>query len=163
MDQLLPAFDRAIGKVFARLTATYGRKFMDQWEGLDEDVVMASWAHELSGYDSRLKPNPELVDNLVLLQPLAWALENLPERPLNAIEFRNLCRLAPAVAVPALPEPVADRARRDAELAKLAHVRRTQVSIGKGWAQALIDRAARGEFVNVGPLRMAKQALGMMA
>lgn len=164
MAQQLSKFEHVINKLFDRLSATYGRDFMGRWEGLDADAVKLSWAHELSGYNAALKPSPELVDNWVLLQPIAWALENLPERAPNVIEFRALCRRAPAAEVLRLPEPAANPARMAEALEKLAPLRKG-VSAGalagsKGWAHRLIEKHERGEFVNVGPLRTAREALG---
>ena len=47
----------AIDRLFDRLLATYGRDFSARWEGLDQGAVKSSWAHELAGYESRLKPH----------------------------------------------------------------------------------------------------------
>jgi hypothetical protein len=165
-DRLLHPFDRAIKRLFDRLSGTWGRDFMDQWAGLHGGKVMAIWAHELSGYDARTKPNPEAVDGRALMQPIAWALENLPEKPLNAIQFRALCRRAPAAEVLRLPEPAANPARMAEALEKLAPLRKGAsagaLAGGKGWAHRLIEKHERGEFVNVGPLRTAREALGLL-
>lgn len=143
---------QVIDRLFSRLNATYGRDFMARWEGLDAGAVKSSWAHELAGFEQHLNS-------------LAWALENLPERAPNVIEFRNLCRKAPTPDVPRLPEPKADPNRVAAELAKLAPVRAAAVSGSAGfdhraWAQAILNRRARGERVNPTSLRMAQQAMG---
>lgn len=165
MGQQLSKFEDVINRLFDRLSATYGRDFMGRWEGLDADAVKASWAHELSGYNAALKPDPELVDNRVLLQPIAWALEHLPERAPNVIEFRALCRRAPAAEVLRLPEPAASPARKAEAFENMASVCRvgTGFSSGnkRGWERRLIEKHERGEFVNVGPLRMAREALGL--
>lgn len=164
-DRLLHPFDRAIERLFNRLSATWGRDFMDQWAGLDGRKVMLIWAHELSGYDARTKPNPEAVDGRALMQPIGWALENLPEKPLNAIQFRALCRRAPAPEVVCLPGAPVNPARMAEALAALAPVRKAVragvAASGKGWAHKLLEKHERGEFVNVGPLRLAREALGL--
>jgi hypothetical protein len=95
-----------------------------------------------------------------------WALQNLPDRVPNAMEFRNLCRHAPALKVEALPEPKADPARVEAELKKLAPLRAT-VSASrvddKAWAKRLQDRDKAGEPLNMNQRRCYKIALDMEA
>lgn len=118
---------KAVDRLFARLQATYGRSFMAMYDGIDDNAVKSAWAHELAAYENAL-------------HPLAWALENLPGRPPNVIQFRDLCRQAPAAEVPRLPEPKADPARVAAELAKLTEVRNKVASVLSGrldWAHAL--------------------------
>jgi len=146
---------KAIDRLFSRLCATYGRRFMDQWGDVPESDVKTVWAHELDGFDRNLTA-------------VAWALENLPERPMNVIEFRALCRRAPAPDVPALPEPAPDPARLAAELSKLGQLRASVSGVReagsadhKGWARKIIERHTRGEKVSLTPLRFAREALGM--
>lgn len=138
----------AIDRLFNRLNATYGRDFMSRWEGQDSNAVKASWAHELAGFADKL-------------QMVAWALENLPERAPNVIEFRNLCRKAPAPETPQLPEPAADPARVAAELAKLAPVRAAAKNSvdGKDWARWIVARHEAGDSVRPISLQFAREAL----
>ena len=167
MEPQLSRFEEAINRMFDRLSATWGRDFMNQWEGLKGDKIKAAWAHELSGYNASLKPNPELVDNRKLLQPIAWALENLPEKPMNAIQFRALCQRAPVPDTLRLPEPSANPARMEQERSRCAVLTSQHRSGGAGstaskdWARKIISRHQAGERVNVGPLRDARIALGM--
>jgi hypothetical protein len=143
---------QVIDRLFARLTLTYGRAFMLQWEGLPVNDVKSTWAHELAEFRSRL-------------DPIAWALENLPERCPNVIAFRNLARSAPRPAdAPALPEPPADPARLSAELAKLAPVRSAMVASmhntdPKAWARRIVERSKAGARVSPCALGMAHAAL----
>lgn len=150
MSLPLPVIER----LFARLNATYGRDFMGRYEGQDAASVKTSWGHELDGYSQNLKS-------------LAWALENLPERPPNVIEFRSLCRRAPSNDVPALPEPKADPARVAAELAKLAPLRARTESQSpvdhKAWAKRLKARHEAGERLNLNQVRCYRAALGLEA
>lgn len=149
MSLPLPVIER----LFARLNATYGRDFMSRYEGQDVAAVKTSWGHELDGYSQHLKP-------------LAWALENLPEKPPNVIEFRSLCRRAPAADVPALPEPKADPARVEAELAKLAPLR-AMAGVSrvdeKAWAKRLQERDKAGDPLNMNQRRCYKSALDLVA
>jgi len=144
MSLPLPALDR----LFIRLQATYGRDFMSRYEGVDINAVKTSWAHELSGYSKNM-------------MPLAWALENLPERCPNVIEFRALCRRAPAAEVPALPEPKADPERVKAEIAKLGEIKTVPQEAGRfDWAHRILARQASGAKVSPTVVQMAQSAIG---
>lgn len=141
---------QAVDRLFERLIATYGRQFLNLYEGLDPSAIKTIWAHELAGFAHRL---PDV----------AWALENLPERAPNAIEFRNLCRKAPAPENIQLPAPPADPGRVRAELAKLRPLVAAAVVVGSNrnldWARRIVDKSDAGVFVNALPLQMARQAL----
>lgn len=139
---------KAIDRLFERLSATYGDDWTRRWAGQEEVKVKTVWAHELAVYAHRL-------------EDIAWALENLPARAPNAIEFRNLCRSAPRAEAPALPEPKADPARLQAELAKLAEVRKiTKVKIDhKAWARRILAAHEAGEKIRPVSLRFAREAL----
>lgn len=149
---------KAVDRIFERLTATYGRAFIAQWEGVPEVDVKTVWGHELSGFGASRE----------LMGHIAWALENLPEAAPNAIKFRNLCKQAPAAPTQLLDAPKADPERVAAEMAKLAPVRAVLDAGGgavdhRGWAKRIVARSAAGDKVNCLPLRMARQALGMEA
>lgn len=142
---------KAVDRLFDRLTATYGRDFTGRFDGVDQGEMKALWGHELSGFADKLSM-------------VAWALENLPERAPNVIEFRNLCRKAPAPEAPRLPEPKADKARVQAELAKLApalaEIKKPRMEYDhKAWAKRLIGRQNDGEILNPTVARFAKEAL----
>ena len=68
---------QVIERLFERLVATYGQEFVNKYQG-DLNQVKTVWAHELGGFANNL-------------QSIATALESLPERAPNVIEFRNLC------------------------------------------------------------------------
>ena len=143
--------NKAIDRLFDRLSATYGSAWTRQWADVPLGEVKTAWAHELSGYASETG-----------LNSIAWALENLPEKCPNIIEFRNLCRRAPVPVVPQLPEPKADPGRVAAELAKLASVRKAATSSArdhKAWAKALIARHNAGDPIKPIQLRFAREAL----
>lgn len=142
---------KAVDRLFDRLVATYSNEWVRRWEGLDDAAIKTLWAHELAQFAGRL-------------DAVAWALENLPPRSPNVIEFRNLCRQAPRPAEAQLPSPKADPARLAAELAKLADVKkaaRAAVSTidHKAWAKRLIARHEAGEKLNPTCLRFARDAL----
>lgn len=142
---------KAIERLFERLTLTYGRRFMDQWDMLgDEDIgkLKTLWAHELSPYASRL-------------YAIAWALENLPPKPPNLIEFKTLCHMAPRPPEQALPEPKADPERVRQELAKLGEIKQKTPTGNRGveWAQANLRRHRLGDRINPTTLRFSREAL----
>ena len=142
---------KAIDRLFERLSATYGAAWTRQWVDVPINDVKSAWAHELTGFAGHL-------------ESVAWALENLPERCPNVIEFRNLCRRAPMPDVPRLPEPKADPERLKAELAKLGKLRAKTVATTvdhKAWARRIVGRFDGGDKVNHTTLRFAREALRM--
>lgn len=141
---------QAVDRLFDRMAATYGRQFLSLYEGLDVNAVKTVWAHELSGFASNL-------------HALAWALENLPARAPNAIEFRFLCRLAPAPEVQKLTEPAANPERMRAEMVKLGEILKDAgPKSGTDWARRIIARAEGGDRIAPCTLRFARQALGLV-
>lgn len=142
----LPA--EVLDQVMRRLAATYGRRFWQQWEGVRDSDVRAVWARELAGYEQRH-------------EVFAWAFENLPEDPLNAVAFRNLCRRAPMTAsAKALEAPPIDPKRAAEVLAQAKSIFATErVLGGLAWAQAIVERKERGEPVSFYALREARAAL----
>ncbi len=143
---------QAVDRLFARLQATYGRDFTMKFEGVEPNAVKSSWAHELSGFANHLTS-------------VAWALENLPERCPNVIEFRAICRRAPAPEVPRIEASTAGKDRIAAELAKLGPGFRQPTGRSGGnkdWAHKIIANAEKGIHSKSSlPLKMARTALGL--
>lgn len=143
---------KAIDRLFERLSATYGAAWTRQWVDVPINDVKSAWAHELQGFASQL-------------EAVAWALENLPERCPNVIEFRNLCRRAPMPDVPRLPEPKADPERLKQELSKLGELRKQAVAQSfvdhKAWARRIVACHEAGHKVLPVSLRFAREALRM--
>lgn len=147
---------KAIDRLFERLQTTYGRQFSAMYEGIEPAAVKQLWMHELAGYGNHLGA-------------IAYALENLPERAPNAIEFRNLCRKAPSPEVPRLDAPRASPERIAAELARLAPMRKGATSSGydhkawasdpKAWARKIIACHEAGIKTLPISLRFAREAL----
>lgn len=141
---------QAIDRLFDRLSLTYGAAFMRLYEGFETNAVKSSWAHELSGFAHRL-------------DCVAWALENLPARCPNVIEFRALCRTAPLpeVLAPALPAPPpADPERVKREIAKLAAIKDAPRVDNREWARRLIQRHESGAYRSTpAALEMARDAI----
>ena len=138
---------KTVERLFDRLTTTYGTEFTNIWKGLDMNAVKTTWAHELSFYADRLKD-------------IAWALENLPERAPNIIQFKSLCRQAPSIEHEKLPPPEISCERIKAELEKLTEIQtKAAYKDQKEWARRLVQRAANGEKISSVNLRFAKMAL----
>jgi len=137
--------------VFEKLTLVYGQAFLARWRDIDLNAVKSDWCHELAG----MQQSPSRI---------AFALSNLPDRPPSVIEFRALCRSAPAPDVPRLPEPEADPERVAQELSKLRAVNRAtvnQASDGKDWARRIMRRVEHGDkAVSRAACAMAANALG---
>lgn len=85
-----PLPDDVIDRLFSALVVRYGSPFTDRWRDLDLEIVKADWARELAGFAGNLGA-------------IRHALDHLPERPPNVIDFRKLCNAAPtANAAPTL-------------------------------------------------------------
>ena len=145
---------KAVDRLFERLNATYGAAWDRSLGTVPIPDAKTAWAHELAGFDGNL-------------DSIAWALENLPERCPNVIEFRNLARRAPASELPRLPEPKADPERMRRELSKLGQIKHQVLSIktldGKEWARQIVARHDGCENVRPVCLRFAREALRIEA
>ena len=137
-------------KIFAKLTLAYGRDFLGRWEGVDLCDVKTDWSHELSGFED----HPEAI---------AYALANLPQKPLTVIEFRAIARRAPVPEAPRLEAPKADPVKVAAEIAKQTGLKSAFAPKHnpKEWAESIVERAAAGEKIKPITLRFAREALGM--
>lgn len=150
MSLPLPWVDR----IFEKLTLCYGQSFLARWRDIDLGRVKSDWCFELSGYENA----PSAI---------AFALSNLPpDHPPTVLQFKALCRQAPAADTPRLPEPKADPQRVKAEMAKLADLRKVSAADSsahepKAWARRIIDRHAHGAKINRSALQMARDALRM--
>jgi hypothetical protein len=83
-----------VDAIFAKCLLVYGHDFLARWQGIALAEVKADWGRELG---------------VMLSQPHAikHALENLPERPPNALQFRALCfSYRPPVRHVELPAPI---------------------------------------------------------
>lgn len=146
----------AVERIFTRLTATYGREFMGKWDGQEIVAVKSLWAHELASFDE--KPR---------LHCIAWALENLPPRAPNLIEFKLLCRQAPQWQALKLDVPKADPKVVDAEMAKIAAtaIRSSVDPKAPGdplaWAKRLKAKHDAGEKLGTYQIFCYRKALGI--
>ena len=132
---------RAIDRLFERMAATYGSAWERSLGATPVLEAKALWSQQLQAFADRL-------------EAVVWALDELPESPPNVIQFRNLCRSAPAAVSPTIPmpEPKADPARMADKLAKLADLRAKPTSTApssmREWAYILLARDQAGEKLN---------------
>ena len=129
--QEFPLPDAWVERIWLAMRATYGAAFDRQWAcpaGADpaEHVrgLKAHWGRELARYQQA----PDAIRH---------ALDNLPERVPNLVEFKAMCNRRPDYAPPALPAPKADPAKV-AEL--IAKVDRGSILDPKEWARKLKAR-----------------------
>jgi len=125
-----------IDHIFARLAGTY----MAGWDRFVGNTpisdVKTIWGYELSEFGL----------NNVSKRRILWALDNLPERPPNAIEFKRLCRQAPGPFEVVLPPPPVDAEKVAKELMKLgeARLRSAVIPVGRlDWAHRIKERCER--------------------
>ena len=144
-----------VDEIFKRLTVRYGNRFLDRWKGVDMDAVRFDWSNTLAGFEGW----PEAI---------TFAFDHIDdEKPPTAAMFRSLALKAPKPERLALPEPAADPARVNAELAKLASLRTKPAQDSghgmKAWAYRLQERHKAGEKLNMNQVRCFQTALGIAA
>lgn len=143
---------KAIDRLFRRLTATYGNEFASKWDAVEMSDLKTAWAHELSAFSGNLNA-------------IGWALENLPDRCPNLMQFKTLCKQAPKPDALMLDAPKASADIVDKELAKMAadalappvdddgHVDH------KRWAHKLKARHDAGDLLGYQQIKMYKEVL----
>ena len=142
----------AIDRLFARLAISYGTEFTNKWGTLNSIEVKSHWAHELNHF----------ADNL---HAISWALQNLPDRCPNLIEFKSLCKQAPRTTRTALDASKAPVEVVDRVLAEIAaKTLKTPVDESghvdhKRWAKKLKARHEKGENLSMYQINAYKTAL----
>jgi hypothetical protein len=145
-----------IDRLFARLAISYGTEFTNKWGTLSSIEVKSHWAHELSIF----------ADNL---NAIGWALQNLPDRCPNLIEFKSLCKQAPrpttmALDAPKAPVEVVDRVLAEIAATALKTPRDENGQVDhKRWAKKLKKRHEAGETLSLYQIKCYKTALDMVS
>ena len=85
----------AVEHVFSQMAATYGRAWDRSLGQAPIADVKTVWANALDSFMHSDKAKRAII----------WGLKNLPSKAPNSIEFRDLCRQAPAVKELELPAP----------------------------------------------------------
>ena len=147
-----------IDKIFQRLMLTYGEHFLSAYRNTPIVEVKSLWAEKLAGFSD----NPNAI---------AFALENLPsDRAPNILQFREICRQAPAPSRPQLAAPEDDPEKVAAELRKLKEATRKAFDGDKStkqpvdylaWAKRLKARHDGGEKLGMYQISKYREALGL--
>ncbi|KQP36119.1 hypothetical protein [Pseudorhodoferax sp. Leaf274] len=143
-----------IDRLFHRLSGAY----MSAWDRAIGNTpindVKSAWAHELSEFGRSRES----------MTRIGWALDNLPDRPPSAPEFKRLCRQAPMVEELALPMPKADPKKVYAELSKLAPIKAAMSAVtssgNKEWAHRILASHDQGDKILPYTLKCAREAVG---
>lgn len=142
-----------VDRIFAKLTARFGRDFLSRWEGIDLNIVKADWADELAGYQNR----PDAIK---------YALEHIKGNAPTVNDFKELANRAPVDGLLKLPAP---KANRDVIEKAIALAREAFLAPTGGCLDPLRELAesdARDGTYKGRPVTMAqrqtyRQALGM--
>jgi hypothetical protein len=113
-------------EIHRRLTVRYGHAFYAQWRDLDADDVVSDWADTLDGITARM---------------VKHALSVLPERAMNASQFRLICLSAPLESgqayLPYAPAHITQEQREVLRIAAEALASVNQLSPGRLCMQRL--------------------------
>lgn len=145
-----------VDRIFTKLSLVHGHQFLSRWDGLSMADVKADWGRDLACFAQ----HP---------QALWWALENLPGKPMNAIEFRALVRQAPSQKFHAPGPPVrleeappqVDPQCYAEEMSRLREDPNVLPGEHREWARAIVARHRCGDPATPTVLAMATEALGI--
>ena len=143
----------AVERLFDRLSMTYGTEFKNKWTGMPLNEIKTHWTYELSQFAGNLNA-------------IGWALQNLPDRCPNLIEFKSLCKQAPRPTTIALDAPKVPIEVVDTEISKIiASLVKTPESTGdhKRWARRLKERHEKGEKLSPYQINCYKVALNLLS
>jgi hypothetical protein len=146
----------AVERLFDRLSMTYGSEFKNKWNGIPLNEVKSSWSHELGIF----------ADNL---NAIGWALQNLPDRCPNLIEFKSLCKQAPrpttiALDAPKAPVEVVDKVLAEIALKAFKPPKDDNGNVDhKRWAKKLKTWHENGGKLSMYQIKCYKTALDMLS
>lgn len=144
---------KVIERLFEKLQLSYGTEFTNKWGNLDSIDLMTNWSHELA----------QFADNLTAI---GWALQNLPDRCPNLIEFKSLCKQAPRPQYEALDAPKAPVEVIDREISKMLAglLKKPADTIDhKRWAKRLKERHENGEILSPYQINCYRTALNLLS
>jgi hypothetical protein len=141
----------AVDHVFAVLDATYGPAFDRAKGNAPIGTVKTVWAHHLS----------EFTHSRAAKQAILWALRNPTDSAPNAMQFRNLCRLAPSRTLDALAAPLPKQNPEMAAKIREAMAVAPPKSDSLDWARRICQAVADGQRRTPGVIAMAQAALGI--
>ena len=139
-----------IDRLFERLSMTYGISWDNSIGSAPLNEIKTFWMNQLSVF----------MQSKESMMAISWALNHLPERPPNLVQFKNLCYQAPAVEKRQLPSPPADPERVKQELAKLSGMSKPKQD-PKDWARKFLGDYAAGVKKSPTVVQMARDALNV--
>jgi len=135
-----------VEKIFKKLTLNYGVEFLNRYKGQEMSDIKTDWSDELQGFERF----PEAI---------AFALQNLPDKPPTAQIFKALCRQAPSREAPALPLPL-PKVNPEIAAKVIDGLKASNTKTGRmdprAWAKAILANPA-GRTPTV--IQMAKNAV----
>lgn len=135
-----------VDHLFAKLTIRYGAAFLRQWpDNADTVLIKSDWADVLDG---------------VRGEAISYALRYLPiDKPVNAMQFREICRLAPPAELPRLeaaPDVKADPKRVAELVSQVLAKPDCDMTPAERVAAGLRARIDAGERLNSAQMAMLK-------
>ena len=143
MDHQLTPID----KLFMTLAATYGSAWDRSLGIAPVDEVKAIWRKHLTGFVSG---------------DIKYALDHLPSKCPNVLEFRDLCRAAPRAELLKVTHQPKPDPEKVAEVVGVVKSKLTQLPKAdpKDWARKLKARHDKGEKLAAHQIAAYRQALG---
>ena len=139
---------KVINKLFFRLSNVYGSQWSSLWKDNDIEEVKDLWAEELQFFANHL-------------DSIGWALNHLPERVPNLVQFKKLCLEAPFTN----PTPAIDYTRPapipEAIAVEMKNIKPHPTFDHKAWAKKILADVENGIPRRYISVRFAKEALGI--
>lgn len=140
---------RPIDRLFERLALTYGNLWTHSLGGTPVEEVKQFWEQELAGFFKTKEA----------MMAIVYALDHLPEKTPNIIQFKNLCYQAPKMANLALPPVPANPEKVKAEISKIQTFNMGPGVDAKAWAHRILNEVKSGKKRPVAVVQMARDAL----
>jgi hypothetical protein len=142
--------ERTITRLFDRMTTRYADAWVRKWEAVNPASMAEDWIEVMDGISA---------------EGVKFGLQNLPDRPPNASEFRSLCMSMPVPVepMPALPGPSANPEFVKGEVQKMNLMAKPAGFDFKAWAWRLKAREESGEKLSKAQRDMWRAALGVEA
>jgi hypothetical protein len=133
-------------RLFAALFNIYGSQWLHQWKDNDINEVKSFWSDQLGFFANHL-------------DSIAWALDHLPDRAPNLVQFKKLCMEAPKHSAVEALEWKAASPIPPAIAEELKKIAQTTSQDPKAWAKRILKRVENGEKPSNISVRFAKEAL----
>jgi len=136
-----------IDTLFETFAATYGSAWGRSIGAAPIDQVKAVWRKHLTGF---------------VAGDIKYAIEHLPSKCPNVLEFRDLCRAAPKVEHLKVTHQPSQDPEKVAEVVGMVKAKLAKVppKDPKQWARNIVAKFKSGKTVSPTTLRIAQEALG---